>query len=186
LAKQLVYGLKRKNIRMIFIDEAGTLSLDAIRGMVLVRDVAQIQGWPLSLVFIGMDDLPTKMCAVPQIENRIHEWSYFAEYRLEELFEMLKELHPHFAGLDLNNPMDREQVEFIHQKFGGMPGLVVPFLNKLDRREGKFGTGSIDLRVLKAVYLRTQRDKDRAIASSKAGANRYKREFRLWRQNYKC
>lgn len=166
LAKMLVYGLRRKNIRMVFVDEAGTLSIDAIRGMVLVRDVAEIEGWTLSLVFIGMDDLPTKMCAVPQIEKRIHEWCYFEEYSVKELFEILKELHPHFAVLDLNNPEHLEQVEFIHQKFGGVPGEIIPFLTRLDAREERLG-GGIDTRVLKAVYLSTQRDKERAIAASK-------------------
>lgn len=166
LAKQLVYGLRRKNIQKIFVDEAGTLSLDAIRGMVLVRDVAEIQGWNLSITFIGMDDLPTKMCRVPQIEKRIHEWCYFEEYSLNELFEILKELHSHFAALDLSKPEHLEQIQFIHDKFGGIPGEVVPFLTRLDQQEGKVASG-IDIRLLKAVYLSTQRDKDRAIAASK-------------------
>jgi hypothetical protein len=115
-----------------------------------------------------MDDLPTKMCAVPQIEGRIHEWSYFEEYSIGELFEILRELHPHFAGLNLENPVQYEQVEFIYQKFGGVPGEVVPFLRRLDYREEKLG-GGIDLRLLKAVYLSTQRDKERALDSSIKG-----------------
>ena len=166
LAKKLVYGLRRKNIRKIFVDEAGTLSLDAIRGMVLVRDVAEIECWNLSITFIGMDDLPTKMCAIPQIEKRIHEWCYFEEYSLDELFSILQQLHPHFANLNLSNPEHFEQVQFIHEKFGGVPGEVVPFLTRLDHQQGKVTSG-IDIRLLKAVYLSTQRDKDRAVAASK-------------------
>ncbi|MEJ7848374.1 MAG: ATP-binding protein [Pyrinomonadaceae bacterium] len=164
LALQLVHGLKRKNIRMLFIDEAGTLSVDAIRGMVLVRDVAENEGWTLSMVFIGMDDLPTKMCSVQQIEKRIHEWCYFQEYSVTDLFKMLQELHPHFASLRLENPDQLEQVQFIHNKFGGVPGEVIPFLTRLDSRTNG-NDGLINLTLLKTVYISTQMDKEASIDS---------------------
>lgn len=47
LAAQLVHGLRRKNVQIVFVDEAGTLSLEAIRGMVLVANVAKNMGYPL-------------------------------------------------------------------------------------------------------------------------------------------
>lgn len=53
LAAHLVHELRRRNIQVVFVDEAGHLSLDAICGMVLVRDVAKSLGWTLTLVFIG-------------------------------------------------------------------------------------------------------------------------------------
>jgi AAA domain len=77
LARQLVFGLRRHHLQMIFVDEAGCLSVDAIRGMVLVSDVAHLSNWPLTIVFVGMDDLPTKICDLPQLEKRVHEWLYF-------------------------------------------------------------------------------------------------------------
>ena len=99
LAAQLVHGLRRKNIQVIFVDEAGTLSLEAIRGMVLVGDVAKNMNHPLSLVFIGMDDLPTKVEQLPQVRERIVEWCYFEAYSLKETAKLLSLLHPHFAKL---------------------------------------------------------------------------------------
>ena len=166
LAGQLVHGLRRKNIRVVFVDEAGCLSLEAIRGMVLVRDVAELEGYPVCIVFIGMDSLPSLLCELPQVEKRIHEWVYFEPYSLDEIWVLLSELHPHFAGLDARKGQHREQVEFIHETFGGVIGEIVPFLRKLDHRLGELG-GEPDLIMLRAVHLSTQRDKTRAIQDAR-------------------
>jgi DNA transposition AAA+ family ATPase len=89
LAARLVHGAKLRNIQMVFVDEAGLLSLEAIRGMVLVRDVAENMGWTLTIVFIGMDDLPIKVTRKPQIVNRIHEWCFFKEYDFDDTWKLL-------------------------------------------------------------------------------------------------
>lgn len=166
LARQLVHGCRRKAVQMVLIDEAGTLSLDAIRGMVLVRDTAELMGWTLTLVFIGMDDLPTKMVQVPQIEKRIHEWIYFDPYTLDETWALLEKLHPHFASLDARKEAHREQVEYIHQQYGGVPGEIVPYIRRLDHRLKEY-QGEVDLTLLQAVHLLTQRDKDSAIEDAR-------------------
>lgn len=171
LAAQLVHGLRRKNIQMVMVDEAGLLSLDAIRGMVLVRNVAERLGWRLTLVFIGMDDLPTKMKKVPHINRRIHEWCYFQPYSFDETLGLLAALHPHFATLNLANPAHHAQVAFLHEQFHGLPGLLVPFLRRLAQRErdlAEYGL-AIDVDMLRAVHLMTQRDEERAIADCENG-----------------
>ena len=98
---------------MIFIDEAGGLSVDAIQGMILVRDTAFSMHWPLTLVLIGMDDLPVKVNSKCQIKGRVSEWCYFVEYGFDDTWHLLAELHPHFAGLDKKNEEHREQIEFL-------------------------------------------------------------------------
>jgi hypothetical protein len=134
LASLLVRNLKRQAIGLILVDEAGLLSIEAMRGMVLVRDVAENMGVPLGLVFVGMDDLPTKLTRNPQVEGRIHEWCHFSEYDFDETWDLLRELHPHFRTLDRTDPDHRAQVDFIHDTFGGVPGRFVPFLHKVDSR----------------------------------------------------
>lgn len=134
LAKILVEALKIKSIKMVFIDESGNLPLEAIRGMVLVRDVAVAMNWTLSLVFIGMDDLPIKLIRLPQIHNRINEWCYFKPYSVEETLFLLSELEPYFSNYSLANAEQREQIEFIHEQFDGTAGLIVPFLRRLKNR----------------------------------------------------
>lgn len=169
LARQLVHSLKKKRIQMIFVDEAGNLSVDAIRGMVLARDTAELSEWTLSIVFIGMDDLPAKLVSLPQIHNRTDEWCYFEPYSLEETFMLLGKLHPHFAGLNLKNKEHLEQVEFIYEQFGGVPGLIVPFIRRLKSRQHTELEGIIDITGLMAVHLSTLRDKDKALEDSRSG-----------------
>lgn len=171
LAVQLVYGLQAKNVQMVFIDEAGLLPLEAIRGMVLARDIAEIGRFPLSLIFIGMDDLPGTLRRLPQIENRIHEWCYFEAYSPGEMFELAAALHPYFASVDPSTPEGAAHVDFLNSITKGLPGKLDPFLRKLSLRETD-GVGDIDLAFLKAVHLITARDEQRSIrdADTRRGA----------------
>lgn len=165
VAALLVHELQKRNIQMIFIDEAGGLSIDAIQGMILVRDTALSMQWTLTLVFIGMDDLPLKINRKSQIRGRVSEWCYFVEYTFDDTWNLLAELHPHFASLDKRNQEHREQVEFLRTTYGGYPGLLIPFVVRMEYRllEHK---GVVDLRFLRAVHLLTARDMQRSIEHS--------------------
>ncbi len=165
IVEHLVRGLMRKNIGQIFVDEAGNLSLDAIRGMMMVYDGAKNVGHRLSITFIGMDDLPVKVTKVPQVSGRIHEWCYFEPYKLEEVAELLCALHPHFARLDLKNPLHREQIELIYDLHGGLPGHIIPFIRKIERYQ-KYKPEEITTVYLKTIHLRTVLDRDNAIRKS--------------------
>lgn len=169
LASDLVYTAKRKRIKMVFIDEAGCLSTDAIRGMVLVRDISKKEGWTISLIFIGMDDLPLKLNSLPQIDRRVHHWCYFKEYDFDDTWTLLSELHTHFIKIDRKDKDSKkryeeikEHVEFVHETFGGYPGLIVPFINQLDyfTRDLKI---EIDLKTLRTVHYSMTSDKAQAI-----------------------
>jgi hypothetical protein len=166
IAARLVLELQKRRIQMIFVDEAGLLSLDAIRGMVLVRDTAENMGWTLTLVFVGMDDLPMKMEKLKQIKGRISEWCYFVEYDLNDTWNLLAELHPHFAGLDRSDENHREQVAFLRDTYGGLPGQLVKFLQQMDYRLQEH-RGAIDLSFLRGVHLLTARDRERMIQHSR-------------------
>lgn len=165
IAKIIVVGLMRKNIGLVLIDEAGNLSLDAIRGIMMVYDEAKNMEYRLSLVLIGMDDLPVKVTELPQIEGRIHEWCYFEPYTLEEVTKLLSELHPHFAALDLNDPVQLEQITTIYNLFGGFPGLIVPFMTKLERRQSR-RMQPITTAYIKTVHLITDGGKEASIKKS--------------------
>jgi hypothetical protein len=150
---------------MVLVDEAGTLSLEAIRGMVLVGNIARNMNYPLSLVFIGMDDLPTKVEHLPQVDRRFVEWCYFEAYSLSDTAKLLAELHPHFAQLDLKNPKHYEQIECVYELLGGFPGLIVPFLQKLEhcqRQERE----EITITYLRTIHLRTVMDRKQSVKRS--------------------
>lgn len=166
LVQELVYGLKRKNIGMIFIDEAGNMSVNAIRGMLMAYDAAKNMNHPLSLIFIGMDDLPVKVTRLPQVNGRIQEWCYFEAYSFEETAILLAELHPHFAALDITIPTDREQLQLIYDLCGGFPGHIIPFIKKLERYQAVKPEPITPL-YLKTVHLRTVLDKENSINRSR-------------------
>lgn len=165
LAEVIVRVIVRKRIRLVLVDEAGCLSQDAMRGMVLTSDVAKALGWNLSVGFIGMDDLPIKVDQLPQISGRVHAWCYFAEYGLEDTAKLLSHLHSHFRG---SSAALCEEVEFIHKTIGGFPGKIVPFLNHVDMRAMELEQG-IDLAVLHVAHECIKRDKGRSIEDAKRG-----------------
>jgi AAA domain len=127
LAADLIHFLKKMNIQIIFVDEAGCLSLDAIRGIVLVSDEARRMGLTLTIVLIGMDNLPTLLKSKPQIKRRVRDWCYFKPCTLAETHKFLAAIHPYFAGLNLTDTSHKEQIEYIHEACKGMPGSIVPF-----------------------------------------------------------
>ncbi len=165
LATQLVHGLRRKNIQVIFVDEAGALSLEAIRGMVLVGNVAKNMHYPLSLVFIGMDDLPTKVQHLPQVDKRFVEWCYFEAYSLNDTAKLLAQLHSHFKKFNLENPVHYEQVECIYEMCGGFPGLITPFLKKLTHYQNEKHE-KITVAYLRSIHLRTVFEKELSVSKS--------------------
>lgn len=166
IAELLAHGLRRKRIQLIVVDEAGCLSRGAIRGMTLVRDVAESQGYTLTIIFVGMDDLPQKMIRLPQIHRRVHEWYCFSQYTLDETWALLNELHPYFANLDGSKSNHREQVEVVHELCLGLPGLIVPFVQKFDYRLTNH-KGEVDVRFLRAVYELTNKSMMAALKESK-------------------
>ncbi len=160
LAENTFYSLKRMRTKMVLIDEAGCLSLEAIRGIMLVRDISELRGWTIIMVFIGMDDLPKKLNQLPQIRRRIHHWRFFDEYKLEDTWDILKKLHPHFEKLNKND----EQVEYIHKTLGGYPGLIVPFIRQMDFLL-KIQQSEVDMKFLRTVHYLMASGKDKALTS---------------------
>lgn len=167
LADDLVETARRKRYKIFFIDEAGTLSIGAIRGIVTIRDRSVKVGWPISFIFIGMDDLPQKLDTVPQIRRRVQPWVYFEEYDFDETWNLLSKLHPHFATLDKNNKDHLAQVKFILDTLGGYPGLIVLFLNDLDYNLKAY-QGTVDEKFLRMVHYLMADPKDRALEEARA------------------
>jgi DNA transposition AAA+ family ATPase len=116
-----VHGLRKIGCQMIFVDEAGRLSLNALDALVLVSDTARIMKWPLTIVIIGMDDLPVKIKLNERIYSRVHQKVCFEPYKPHETWDLLAALDPYFAGLDRNKSECKEQVALIHELNRGNP-----------------------------------------------------------------
>lgn len=170
LAEDLVHGLRQRNIQMIFVDEACGLSLGAISGLKYVIDAAASANtrWPLTLVLIGMGRLPLTVQKVPQIRNRIADTCYFEPYSLDDTWDILAGLHSHFTGLDRSDPGNVSQVREIHSLSGGLPGLMAPFLDRLDAQSRLLGE-PINAQLIRATRLMRTQDEARAIEAAQNG-----------------
>lgn len=166
LAAELVHFLKKTNIQIVFVDEAGCLQLEAIRGMVLVSDTARLNGLTLTVVLIGMDNLPTMVKRSPQVERRIHEWCYFKPCSIEETHKLLAALHPYFAGLSLRNASHREQISYVHDACKGMPGSIVPFVSRFSSMFGELPDED-PLVYIQAAFIQPLYDKKRCETDSR-------------------
>lgn len=130
LAELLIHSWMRMCLQLVIVDEAGRLSLNALDGLVLVSDTAGNMKWPLTIVVVGMDDLPVKIGRNERIKRRVHQWCYFKPYKLEETWDLLAALHPYFAQLDRKKRDYKEQVKLIHELTGGIPGYITPFVSR--------------------------------------------------------
>jgi AAA domain-containing protein len=168
IAEQVVIGYEKNGIQLVFADEAGNLSLNAIRGMVIVSDKAKHRGWDLTIVLLGMDDLPRKLEILPQIRRRVNDLIYFKPYTLAETKKLLAALHPYFGTLEDKNKSHRHQLETIHEKYEGLPGYLTQFALRFSiyfREE----PGADPMTLIQAAFLQPETDWDRAKADSDTG-----------------
>lgn len=152
LTKMVVNVAKKRGIKMIFVDEAGLMSADAIRGLMLICDIAIRMSWQLTMVLIGDNNLPMKISRVPPLERRIEGWVHFTRYEFEATCQILRGLHPHFGSLDPEAADHCEQLEFMHKICEGLPARIVPFLNYMDYYL-KISSCRVDLRLLQTIHL---------------------------------
>lgn len=163
----LIIGIaQRRCIRMIFIDEAGRLSLDAIDGLILVSNKARELKFPISIILTGMDDLPEKIESRPQSRRRFVDWCHFQHYNLEETAELLAALHPHFALLDMDMRKDLEQIKFVHEISGGLPGFIIPFIARFNAQY-EIAEEEIDILFLRAIHISSLQEKKIIRAQAK-------------------
>lgn len=175
LAELTVRGFKRRHVELVFVDEAGLLSLDAIRGLVLVQDRAVKEGHTLGIVLIGMDDLPHKVEANPQVEGRVQEWVFFEGYEDGEIMNLLQELHPPYRDRSLSDKEIQEHVAFLADTQERLPGRIVSFIHRLKTRlddESQIP----DLKLMRAVHLLTERDREAARTAATANYSHKTRE----------
>lgn len=176
LAVDLVHYLIKTNTQYIFADEAGCLSLNAIRGMVTVSDTAKLKGWALTIVLIGMDNLPTMLTRNAQVERRVHEWIYFKPCTVEETHKLLATLHPYFEALNLKDKEHRRQIRFIHNACKGMPGSVIPFASRFRNVFEEF-PGEEPMALIQAAHIQPLYDKKRSISDSQGNYKGRLKEF---------
>lgn len=168
VASLVVQALAKREYEMVMVDEAGLLTVKALRGLVLARDTAKNEGHTLTIVFIGMDDLPSMIESNPQMEGRVHEWIGFVPYELDDTRDLILELDPAFLRRAPDDGEAEDVVRWIHNTFGGIPGEVVPFVRRVRARVRRMDR-KLDVSLCKAVHRILVRDRERTTKLAQEG-----------------
>lgn len=171
LSRDLVHSLQAERIEMIFVDEAGGLSLDELRGLMTLLNVAANERHRLSIVLIGMDELPVLVRKLAQIRERVIDTCFFEPYAQDDCIAFLEAMLPHFKNLKNGSDELRKQAQFILDKCHGLPGELAAYCTRargliLDRGE------PITLEALRMLHLVKEYDTKRAIEFSTAHRKR--------------
>jgi hypothetical protein len=136
MARRVTHELAARRIEMVFIDEAGTLDIEEIRGLTVVLNEARSIGHRLSIVLIGMDELPATIHKLPQVKNRVVHWCYFKPYCKEEVGDLLYALSDSMKRLDKDSQEFAEITELVFARYAGIVGSMKPVIRFLDQRLG--------------------------------------------------
>jgi type II secretory pathway predicted ATPase ExeA len=131
LAAMLVEDLRAFGTQLLILDEAGRLSDVALDGITLLRNKAEAVGVPLSIVLVGMGDLPGRVERIPQLRRRVVDTILFAQSELADVRNMLLAWFPKEVerlGVDLN---DAELLQAIADVTQSLPGSILPLMTKV-------------------------------------------------------
>lgn len=169
LAELVVRGLERKQLEMLFVDEAGLLSISALRGMALLYDIAEMENWPLTIVLIGMDDLPQSLQAKRQLQSRVKQWVFFEAYEVEEVWPVLADLFgDHFEGPDDGDANEERVVELVCDLTGGTIGQIVPLVRRTTSACHRFDR-ELNTEAVREVWVAERRTEKIAVERAKEG-----------------
>jgi type II secretory pathway predicted ATPase ExeA len=161
IAEQFIASIRPRRLQLLCVDEAGMLPIEAINGLVILRDVARNQGWPLSLVLIGMDDLPRTLRSREQVYNRVLEWCQFIPFCDEEVSALLLAMSPQLA--ERPNAEIQQMVAFLQERCRGLPGLIVPLLKRA-AYWAQVGQRPLGLEAMRTAEAVTRQAEDAAVA----------------------
>jgi DNA transposition AAA+ family ATPase len=160
IAEMIVHALRRMGYQIIFVDEAGRLSLGALDALVLVSNKSGSMGWPLTIVIIGMEDLPVKITLNRRIYSRVCQKICFQPYSIKETWDLLAALEPHFASLSREDSEAKEQVKLVHELCGGNPREITSLVSRFAGMRREYP--DVDLKVtIRSAHQQPTREEQR-------------------------
>jgi type II secretory pathway predicted ATPase ExeA len=172
LRHKILLALRQRNVQMVFIDEAGlipALGLNALANLVNTAEVSF--QWPLTIVLVGMNNLPITIRELPQVERRVIDTIFFQPYGAEEALEALAQIEPFFESLNHATEDGRIMMEFLTSpevSSGGMLGIMIQLVQRTSdicQRDGR----PFSLRELRMVHHLSARDRNRAVEQAQNG-----------------
>lgn len=172
LRKKILLACRQRNIEIVFIDEAGQIPAEGLAALANLMNTAQVMFQRrLTIVLIGMDDLPLAIGEQPQVSKRVIDTIMFRPYGPAMAREILAQVEPFFDTLDLETEDGRRVMEFMTSKEvsdGGVLGMMIQLVRKTSEQCRDHGT-EFSLRELRMAHLEAARDRNRAIDSAKNG-----------------
>jgi len=165
LMNGIASGLRRLNIQLVFIDEAGHLPPAALDTLAtLINIVATSEAHPLTIGLVGMHDLPTNVQQLPQVERRVTEFIHFQPLDDKTALKVLHHVDPYFRTLDVESQDGRAVMDYLlspEVSDGGLIGLVVPLAERAASYAKNHGL-EMGLLTLKTAFVLKSTDAGRA------------------------
>ncbi len=173
LLTSIAAGLRLANTQVVFIDEAGHIPPEGLDHLVtLINTVATRERHPLTVVLVGMDDLPINVDVMPQVQRRVVDRVFFEPYDTKTALFVLRMAHPFFETVDPETVAGSEVMEFLLSgtvSHGGLIGYMLPLVERAESMavEMKIPFG---IRALRLVHAISEQD-------AKLGRDRTKRAW---------
>lgn len=172
LVDLIAHGCVTDDVQVLFVDEAGRLSSEALESLtLLIQHTGDDVGHPLTVVLVGMHALPTLIQSLPQIGTRVADTILFRPYDRDEAHALLSQVSPYFAALRPGIPEDREVLEFVVAKTRGLPRTMLQLVEKATAFAASHGRG-LSRVMLEAALILSEEDYLRA-AEDAANGYRY-------------
>lgn len=163
-------GLRMRNIQMVFIDEAGHLPPSALDHLVtLINTVVTKERHPLTVVLVGMDDLPINLKVMGQVERRVADTVCFSAYDAVTTLTILQLVNPYFKTVQLETVEGAAVMEFLLSKpvsHGGLIGHLVPLVERAAAMVESMGI-PFGIRALRLAHATTEMETAGALAAAK-------------------
>lgn len=166
---RVIEGLISERIEIVFIDEAGRLPTAAFDCLVtLINKSAEEHMHRLTIVLIGMDELPVTVRQLPQVSRRVADTVMFTPCDSSVLLAVLGDLDDFFNQLDPGSENGREIVMFLMDETvskGGLFGSAIPLVERAIAFTKEMGL-PMGMKVLRFARTMKQQGEEKSIAAS--------------------
>lgn len=150
MVRSIVQQLETGNIQMLFIDEAGRIDAQALEALTYLLNSASHSAHPLTIVLIGMHDLPHLIERVPQVHSRVADTITLREYDASGAYDLLSKIYPAIGALRFETPEAAALMEYLVSACHGVAREMVHLVDRASAMASMRGV-PLNLTALKAA-----------------------------------
>lgn len=165
--RHVVSELRRQRILVWFIDEAGLLPDEGLRHVAQIHDTAHKNDWPVKIVLVGMNDLPSRITNQPQLNGRVEIRKTFEPIEEQDQRALIVQDLPWIDDLDPSEASNI--VKQLGQRSQGLPGRLVRLLTQVRQIIDRGGIAP-NAASVSAILTRLMLDRQATIDFDMGGA----------------